>query len=486
MMNTYVISPKVVKIALDNDLSNQFPHLNSQMNWRPLTTNLESFEESPYLYFRITLKARPGAATFAGFATGAPFMLTRDKDVKKRAFFLRHWVRSVSPNDHSNAPLTALPHMAVAFRDDRLLVRVDIDRPLVSADTFKSIPFATWMFQVVQVDAVIQGLPGVRFAFAIERTVTVEERVFVTASGLSLPSKGPKVKQTASQPMVSRPTLPVHPVQNSTTPRPARPLLGQNVIHPAMQQNVTLRPNMAAYNSVTQRAPAASYQPNPYAYASGRQNLQMRQNVAPRPAYMSPHPQLPKPQNRAYGRPMPIQNSAASSADTLRPVMHPYLRLWEDRNLDDPYEPIFVTEDPKYEERVRKPWLVEQGENHAKRFEYDNLSGIPEADYPSYYCDGQTILAKGGEKDVEIVVQRRKRVRTEASENTSDSGEDQATFLEGAEKYDASIIAASDYNSILRTDRNDLSKWLVEDVTQEEEESEEQDEDDEGDGESSE
>lgn len=486
-MNPYIISPKVVKIALDNDLSNQFPQLNGRMNWRPLTTNLESCEESPYLYFRIMLKARPGASTFAGFATGAPFMLTRDKDVKKRAFFLRHWVRGVPPQEHTNLPLTRIPHMAVAARDDRLLVRVDIDRQLVSEDTFKSIPFATWMFQVVQVDAVIQGLPGVRFAFAIERTVTVEEREFVSASGLNLPSKGPKVKQTTSQPMPPRPALPPQPMPNNTAPRPARPLLGQPLVHPAMQQSVAPRPNMA-YNPVAQRAPAASYQPNPYAYASNRQALQMRQNVAPRPAYMSPHPHphAQKTPNRTYSRPVnTTPSSAAPPIDVQRPVMHPYLRLWEDRDLDDPYEPIFVTEDPKYEERARKPWLVEQEANHAKRFEYDSLSGIPESDYPSYYFHGQTILPEGGEADNQIVIQRKKRIRAEASDNTSDS-EDQDMIPDGSEKYDAAVIAASDYNAILRNDRNDLKKWLVEDVSQEEEESEEQDEEEDGDGDSSE
>lgn len=487
MMNPYIISPNVVKISLDKGLSNQFSQSCARLNWRPLTTNLESCEELPYLYFRITLKTRQGSDTFAGFATGAPFMLTRDKDVKKRAFFLRHWVRRTPERENSNAPLIRLSHMAVAACDDFLLVRVDIDRQLAVEDTFKSIPFATWMFQVVQVDAVIEDLPGVRFAFAIERTVTVEEREFVAKSGLTLPSKGPKVKQSPSQltqSMAPRPQATPHAGQTSPTPRPARPLLGQSIVNPAMHQNVQPRPNMN-YNPVIQRSPAASYQPNPYAYASNRPvPLQMRQNVAPRPSYLTPQASKPPPQ-RGYSRAVnPIPTSAPASVDNQRPVMHPYLRLWEDRDLDDPYEPIFVTEDQKYEEQARKHWLVEREEDHARRFEYETLFAIPTSDYPLYYFDGQTVTSTSGEPDVEVVVEKKRRIATQASDDSSESEDDEKVNIPA--KYNNAVISAADYNSQLKNERDALKKWLIEDISRDEEESEEQEEEDDGDGDSSE
>jgi hypothetical protein len=86
-----------------------------------------------------------------------------------------------------------LKHVALAVKGEIMIVRVDIDRELIIADTFKSVSFAAWMFQVAQVDAVIEGLPNVRFAFAIERTVTHDERALIESQNPTVPpGKGPR------------------------------------------------------------------------------------------------------------------------------------------------------------------------------------------------------------------------------------------------------------------------------------------------------
>lgn len=506
-MDPYVIAPHVVKVSVDPELAAQFALLNDRLNWRPLTTNLESCEESPYLYFRVTLRLRPGAVTFAGFSTGAPFMLTRERDVQKRAFFLRHWIRSVSPHENQLAPLTPLSNMSLAVQDDVVLVRVDIDRPLIPEDTFKSIPFATWMFQVIEVDAIIQGLPSVRFAFAIERTVTAEEREKVVASGVELRSKGPTVKQTSAQPSPPPAPQPVPSPQHSPPMvRPARPL--QPMVHPPVPQIPPKRPNMIqrmsprpnvmqhmlpqrpnmSYNPVNMRTATPMYQPNPYVFASNRQTSSaMRQNVMQKPHYISQ--QIAKAPSRGNGRATATQSisSAQSSTESVRPVMHPYLRMWEDRDLDDPYEPIFVAEDEEFDKKARRSWIVEDTPDQASRFEYQNLFGVPTADYPSYYFDETGAVGLDGELDAEVIVQRKHHVKDESSELTSrGKEEDEEETMNDDGNYAAAVVAAAEYNSMLRNDRSELRKWLEEDVARDEEESEDADEDDdEGDGDSS-
>lgn len=494
-MNRYVIAPKVVKVALDPELTAQFSKLNSRLTWRTLTTNLESCEDPPNLYFRVTLKLKAGNTTYAGFATGAPFMLTRDKDVAKRAFFLRHWVRKAPENDCATAPLVALPHMSIAAQDNELLlIRVNIDRPLASEDIFKSVPFATWMFQVVQVDAVIQDRPGIRFAFAIERTVTGDERDVVSSSGQSLSFKGPRLKQTTSPHVLPRPSsIPPPQAQHAqAASRQTRPLTNQRVVQPQIQPNMIHRQN-AGYTPVNPRPPAAAYQPNPYAYASNRPvGVQMRQNVAPRPPYLQQQQEQQQQQrvktmaSRPYNR-SGNSNTGTSSAqqtvDQQRPVMHPYLRLWEDRNLDDPYEPFFVTEDDEFDKKAKRSWVIEETPQYAKQFDYQKLFGIPTADYPPYYFSGPASSDADGEPDIEVIVQRKKRVKPVPSEVTGISGQDKShARFAGVGKYSSAVVAASEYNSMLRDDRSQLRKWLVEDVQREEEESEQEEEEDDGDG----
>lgn len=507
-MDPYVIAPDVVTISIDPELAAQFTILNNRLHWRPLTTNLESCEESPYLYFRISLRLRPGSVTFAGFATGAPFMLTRDKDVQKRAFFLRHWVRSVSRQENQRAPSTSLPNMSIAAQGEILLVRVSIDRPLVPEDTFKSIPFATWMFQVVEVDAFIHGVPGVRFAFAIERTVTSEEREKVAASGVELKSKGPTTRQASTQssplptsrpnrqpaqpsPPVVRPARPLQPIAHPPIPQmsPKRPDMIQRMLpRPSvMQQMLPQRPTMA-YSPASMRPTALPHQSDHHVVSSNRQiSSGMRQNIAQKP--FSVLQQTTKASSRGNSRAAVASSigSAQSSGESLRPVMHPYLRMWEDRDLDDPYEPIFVAEDEEFNKRARRTWLVEDTPDQANRFEYQNLFGLPTADYPPYFFSNAAGPGQEGEPDIEVIVQRRHHVKDELSEREDRTKmEDAEVVTSGDGEYTATVVAAAEYNSMLRNDRSELRKWLEEDATREDGESEEAEEEDEdGDADSS-
>lgn len=175
-MNVYQIAPKLVRIKLDLQLKEQSATLNENLKWRPLSTNLDSCEKPPHLYFRITINPAATGGDYAGFPTGAPFILEREVKQDENSFFLRHWVRKSDIASHEALPLEPHPHMQIGAVDNRLILRVDIDREVDKRNVFKSIPFATNMFQVVQIDAIIHEMPHVRLAFAIERTLSPEER----------------------------------------------------------------------------------------------------------------------------------------------------------------------------------------------------------------------------------------------------------------------------------------------------------------------
>lgn len=328
------------------------------------------------------------------------------------------------------------------------------------------------MFQVVQVDAVIQERPGIRFAFAIERTVTTEERDLVT------PRKGlplvPQALKTSSANVLPRPSS----VSATQIHASVRQTAGHQPTQPSRQH--------IGYSHVTPRLPAAAYQPNLYGYASSRSaGLQMRQNVAPRASYASQQ-QPVKLASRAQGRSTGTGSGAGAtqqSGDNVRPVLHPYLRLWEDRDLDNPYEPIFVAEDEEFDRKARKSWLIEQSAPHAEQFEYQKLFGVPNLDYPIHYFKGPAVSNVDGEPDIEVVVNRKQQVKAETSEVSGASEEiNSHTRIGGTDSYSSSVLEAAQYNSILRRDRTELRKWLVEDVQREGEESEQDEEDEDGDG----
>ncbi|PXF48480.1 hypothetical protein BWQ96_01649 [Gracilariopsis chorda] len=495
-MNTYSISPKLVRIAVDGALNNQFSDLDSRLAWRPLTTNLESCEDPPYLYFCINLVQHRNSPTFAGFSSGAPFMLTRERDLKKRAFFLRHWVRRDSIEAHKDVAHVQLQHMAVAVRDRRLLVRVDIDRPFNTADAFRSAPFATFMFQIAHVDAFIEGLPGVRFAFAIERTITSEEREVVASMGRSVPSKGMKTKPIPTSQLPSRPN-PFIPHPTTTIPRPARPIVThpkmlqvpQTISAPPMQQSVVPQ-RTPSYPPAAARPTQVVYQ-NPYQFTSSRPNhAHIAQKPSPRALHIAP--QITKPAPRTQNRPIhthipiPVPPSPPPQVDTSNKIVHPYMKLWEDHDPDDPYQPIFITKDERFDTKARRSFIFEDTPPYASRVDHRNLFGVPSKDYPLYYFDGPDISVGGGDPDLEVSVKRLQKPVGEHSEETSSSLDDVIKRDASSESgYASAVVAASEYNKSLRDERIHLRRWLVEDLAAEEE-SEEEEEEDDGDQDSSE
>lgn len=491
-MNPYVISPHVVRLNLDRELSTKFSELNSRLSWKPLTTNLDSCEEAPYLYFRVTLQLRQGN-TYAGFATGAPFMLTRDRDVKKRAFFLRHWVRYEKMDAVKHPPLANISHMAIGAQNhqphgNHLLVRVDIDRKLDAKDTFKSVPFATWMFQVAQVDAFICEIPGIRFAFAIERTVTTEERDFVTHSGSNLPSKGPKIKphpEHMPQKSLTKPIfLPVQP----TPVVPARPIIrppSQPTMHaPAMQQSMMMQRHTAYAAPVPPRSVQSIYQHNAYSYSSSRQPS-MRPTISPRAPYIAAAAHYVKHPQRNYTRPSPPSTTPASSStpSTDGRLLHPYMKLWEDQQKGDPYEPIFIVKESKDDILTNKTVAIETPEEHAKRLDYQKLFGVPTGNFPPSFFEAPELTANDGEADMEIQVDRRQNPSRDIP-NMKETEMEGKPFAE-EQQYSAAIIAAAEYNASLSKEREELKKWLEDDSAREQEQSKVEEQDDDADQDSS-
>lgn len=527
-MNAYAIAPKMVRIHLDKQLSEQFATLNSTLQWHPLTTNLDSCERPPNIYFRITLKARQGD-TFAGFCSGAPFMLTRDIDVQKRAFFLRHWVRRVSPQDPLNPPFTVLRHMAVGAMQDRLLIRINIDRPLDNSDIFKSVPFATWMFQVAQVDAIIHEMSHIRLGFAIERTVTSEERLLISkgradtaAPPTSLDSTTPTSNPTPTPIPVPIPIPTPSSAPNSTpilapsnTNTPSTQSVGANASPPAasprsqrssqqspmhappMQQNMLFR---AQYNPTLQTAgrpraptPVLPHNPyNPYAYISARHN----QTASLQPAHMhrpsGAAAAIRPAATRGYNRtPTLILPTAATPAgqgtshgvlpsvlgpggptpmptEHPRSVVHPYLRVWENRDPEDPYEPFFLTEDVKFQQNASKTLLVDP-EDDVQQNRYDELIGNPNLHFGNSH-----IVPPQEEPDVLVTVPKHQPARAVGSDAIVPQPGPPAD-------YSTTVKAAVDYNHSLVDQREELNQWMLEDEQQENEDSDDDEAEDDDD-----
>lgn len=452
-MNSYVIAPSVTRTAMDPGLMRDFDGLNRRLRWKPLTTNLESCEEGGMLYFRITLRQHEGQ--YAGFPSGAPFMLTRDVDVKKRAFFLRHWVRHDPESDTSTGPIVPLQHMWIAVRNGVMLVRVDIDRPMTLTDTFKSVPFATWMFQVIQVDAVIEGLPGIRFAFAIERTVSPEERAIVAEQAPQGIVVAPRTQKAAARNVAA----------SSTNTRPSPP---QPNFRPALAATATgqIRPHAL---SASTGAESAAKTPVSHRYSAPSAAT----GIQPRPSHAIHNNSRPVgrggPASRIFHSSFtraPSTDSVGSQPGSAFAVAHPYLRLWEGRDMDNPYEPIFVTEDAQFDTRANKTWLTEEYAPHAQRYSYKRLRILPGADFPPYYFDGPDVHTGCDEPDFEIVVYPRKKHFPPAPTEAEDGDELRANgggvpdAQTSIDVYAAAVKATSEFNQTLQKNRAELNRWL--------------------------
>lgn len=497
MMNTYAIAPRMTKIAMDEDLLCSFPLLRSKLRWRPLTTNLESCEDGGYLYFRITLRLGNGS-TYAGFATGAPFMLTRDIDVKKKTFFLRHWVRQV-PEDKSVTAISKPEYVWLAIVEDIMIVRVDIDREMTLQDTFKSVPFATWMFQVMQIDALVENAPGVRFAFAIERTVTPDERAKITAN-VEHTRAQTRIQKAASRSAAQR----VAPIRAVPRPMPPPPTVTPQ---PKVEIASKLPPTGKKQTPPQQASVAQNTDPKTVAPVLQPRTTQQKPAPVPRaavpiasapvskPVAVAPAPtpvHAPVPtqltpiapsmttpsrtvqrgsrsaQNSARGYAMassagPNTISASSGVLPEKRLSHPYLRLWENRALNDPYQPIFIVDSDELTEKSKKTWRVEPFKRSSRQFAYERLQSLPGADYPTYFWDATHAHDGSDVNDDLVIVYPAKRAKLPepdaGEEEKGDNSED--TSLIG--DYIAAVKAAAEYNTSLASDRTELHSWLFED-----------------------
>lgn len=485
---------------MDPDILRSFEVLRSTLRWRPLTANLESCEHDRFLFFRITLRLGPTGDTYAGFSSGAPFMLARDGAVNKKGFFLRHWVRQDEDPVDAALPLFDSKHLRLAIVKDVMIVRVDVDREMNLVDTFKSVPFATWMFQVVQVDALIEGKNGVRFAFAIERTVTTEERT-VIQSNVEHTKQQTKLQKAASK---TGGNLRVAPVRI-----PSQSLVMYS--KPISLQSSQLK--------VAANAPAASQ-----SMSASKQGTPSR--VAPHPSLTIANPsgivaKTLNPRNAitlsaptgnvnsfnfvaqaTRARPIARANESSKIHSNAVPasekkVFHPFLRFWENRPLDDPYEPFFIVNSDDYTKKSSEVWQVEDS---ARQFHFKFLQSQPGAHYPGYFRETLDANHLGKISHDLLITHPSKRVRLSNCSNSKSRLESAVEFkeekdplgktnvselpsFEGHEMpstakhptgqvddddipshiYNSTVKAAAEYNSNLGLERIELQSWLVED-----------------------
>lgn len=535
-MNVYQIAPKLVRIKLDSQLKEEFTTLDEKLEWRPLSTNLDSCEKAPHLYFRITINDAVAGSDFAGFPTGAPFILEREIKEDKKTFFLRHWVRKSSGASHEDLPLDSHPNLQIGAVDNRLILRVNIDREVDKNHVFKSIPFATNMFQVVQVDAIIHEMPHVRLAFAIERTLTPEERVNLgnnvsvtvapvrnsvdsNAMHSAAHTQFPPGNQnplgavngaTANQTLVGLPManngMPnsnVPPVQLiNAAPRmmPGHQMLAQHG-PPALQFGPVSR-IQKRQPGMTPHAVAPIHMRGQYIRGQSRQvPMQMRQTVPKRPmsathqnmmlatrGQSKPITTSPSPngsggvaggnQRRTGGqsthRGRDISGSIASSSfvnsvgktghlgmmnENAKANTHPDVRLWEDHDANNPYEPLFISEDVKFMKRASESILMEEAYDTDKRLADSDLFGTTSGDLARLYDVYPIAYINGDEADIEICVDRLTKPAKVAIE--TDENSEETAYLKA-------VLTAVEYNQKLIEEREVVSSWLLKDELDEE------------------
>lgn len=452
-MNTYSIAPTVTKMVMDSELLAHFNQLATTLRWRTLTSNLDSCESGGFLYFRITLRLDSSGTKYAGFESGAPFMLTRDSKVKKKGFFLRHWVRQETDVDTGSLPASEHAHMQLAVVGDVMLVRVHIDREMSLADTFKSVPFATWMFQVVQVDAAIDGVPGLRFAFAIERTVTPEERVTIQ-SNVEHTKEQTKKQRAASKLPANRigPVRPPPPPPPPPSLQPEQPAAGQ--ANPALQ---SARRAAAAQTARAQQTPSRPLNP------AGLGGIVARTLNPAHAVPVAPRATTGRPRAGARARATP----APASGSFGRPLQHPLLKLWEKRPLDDPYEPIFVAGPDATDKRIAQSWRVETGGNPSMQYHHRIIASLPGAAYPDYFLETPAagVAAEAGTDTV--ITYPAKRARVAKGTEGEKEGEKEGETTEA--RHVAAVKRAAEFNATLAAERAALQCWLAEDGREAEE-----------------
>lgn len=536
-MNVYQIAPKLVRIKLDSQLKEEFTALNEKLKWRPLSTNLDSCEKAPHLYFRITINDATAGSDYAGFPTGAPFILEREIREEKKTFFLRHWVRKSNDSSHENLPLEPHPNMRVGAVANRLILRVDIDREVDKKHVFRSIPFATNMFQVVQVDAIIHEMPHVRLAFAIERTLTPEERVRFGNNVYT--TIAPARNATNSSAMQSAPYTQFPPsnqrsqgdaYKTTSTQAPSLGLPQVNSGTPGSNtppiQLTTSGPMVAPGNqhSAQHLPPTLNFGPAPgirkrqagvpllavasmnmrRGYLSGPSRqvpMQMRQTLPKRPMSAAPHNMMsaarnhikpvtttpnangsgeitggnqrrPSGQSTHRGRNTGVNVGSSSFVNTVgktghlgmmkenaKANTHPDVRLWEDHDANDPYEPLFITEDAKFMQKASESILMEEAYDSDRRPANSDLFGTTTGDFAKLYDVDPNMQGNGDEADIEICVDRYVTPSNDVSK--AEKTDDETAYVK-------SVLAAVDYNQKLIEERDVVASWLLRDELGEE------------------
>lgn len=421
-------------------------------------------------------------------------MLTRDGPEKKKGFFLRHWVRQ-EPDNGESFPQFESEHLHVAIVKDLMIVRVNIDRPMSLEDTFKSVPFATWMFQVVQIDAVIEEAPGVRFAFAIERTVTPDERVVIQGNA----------EHTKEQTKIQKAGAKANNLRVAPVRIPPQQLNQMNVGNTSKSTKSTPR---SAYASVD---PTGQQQPTGRPLTVANPGGIVSKPLNPRNAVPVPNTELASGvQNLANTAPVRsrsnLQPSNHLNANLMQnqpqqgKLFHPLLRFWENRPLDDPYEPIFVTNPDESTQKASKTWLMENSDGASIHFDYRRIQCLPGSDFPEYAKNSLSASTRASNESDLVVVHPMKKAKKEMDhldpeskkdlDNSSQSvnpnngkadeerlrqetdhgrtkqekdQEKSPSLIVPPDLYISVVKAAAEFNDNLAADRMELSSWLVDD-----------------------
>jgi hypothetical protein len=173
--------------------------------------------------------------------------------------------------------------------------------------------------------------------------------------------------------------------------------------------------------------------------------------------------------------------ATASPEDALlKPPAHPYLMLWVDRDVANPYEPFFVTDEEEHQARTARGYVIGSDSGPVSRYHYSRLAKVRGRSLPIASDEGPDLDCADVVLDEDVTVELpAKRARQppilfdseDATVSKACSGarerfdrSSKEDVVAADEHYIAAVKAAAKYNETLSLDRERMQRWYTADA----------------------
>lgn len=162
--------------------------------------------------------------------------------------------------------------------------------------------------------------------------------------------------------------------------------------------------------------------------------------------------------------------SPATAKDAApKPPSHPYLMLWSGRDVSDPYEPFFVTDDDAHHSRASRSYLVGGDSEYGSSHPFSKLTEYPKQAMPTQFGRSDDCDSSSKAVTVHYPAKRARRapvlfddvdaddtVESQACSGAQTSEDGPSDELVADEHYIAAVKAAARYNTGLAADREQM------------------------------